>query len=205
MNKILKFLYIILGFATLTSCEEDMILDSEVPWQYGASVVFIFENEDGENLLNPNSSETIIPENPTFEGNIYVKTQDDTYRAYWSEFNDPDFKYNGTSLLPILYIRNLKNIKNPWEKWDPAQYDDQDYALCLCFPFHIPYPSHYDFIITSSYQIYIDGTDIRHTFTLTCPMNGYLDNADMEAHCKYLLDGVEPGEQPFRIVVKSKS
>ena len=195
------FLGMLAVFAS--ACKEDEIIGCQVPGYPDDTqeiLRIIVENENGENLLNPDTEGHWLPGVSWMEGNFFLSDLkcekcDLNWKEYKSGNRLPSYEYtNG------FVVRSLKLQTEPWQTWDVADYSDKDYSLAICaFCKREVLQSLYSF--KTKFSLYVPMREEPFVFEIT---GKYNDETHIYSDLKILMDSQEQESQLIHLVIPSR-
>ena len=195
------FLGMLAVFAS--ACKEDEIIGGQVPGYPDDTqeiLRVIVENENGENLLNPDTEGHWLPGVSWMEGNFFLsdlkcEKGDLNWKEYKSGNRLPSYEYtNG------FVVRSLKLQTEPWQTWDVSDYSDKDYSLAICaFCKREVLQSLYSF--KTKFSLYVPMREEPFVFEIT---GKYNDETHIYSDLKILMDSQEQESQLIHLVIPSR-
>lgn len=192
-------------FASACNEDDDIILNSP-PWpgypDWDQEILrVIVENENGENLLNPDTQGHWLPGVSWMAGNFYLSDLkyekcDLNWKEYKSGNRLPSYEYtNG------FVVRSLKLQTEPWQTWDVADYSDKDYSLAIsafCKRKELP-GCLYSF--KTKFSLYVPMREEPFVFEVTGKFD---DVTHIYSDLRILMDSQEKESQLIHLVIPSR-
>lgn len=193
-----------------SACKDDdvPVLNSP-PWptypDIGQEILrVIVEDENGENLLNPDTEGHWLPGISWMEGNFNLS--DSFYGMLdlnWEEYKSgerPNYDVNNS----LFVVRCLKEQTEPWQTWDVSDYSDKDYSLVIhawckrkCL-----YEYSYDlYSFKTKFSLYVPMREEPVVFEIT---GKYDDSTHLYSDLKILMDSQKQESQLIHLVIPSR-
>lgn len=191
-------------FASACKDDDDIILNSP-PWpgypdDTQEILRVIVENENGENLLNPDTEGHWLPGVSWMEGSFYMSDLKHEMRDLnWKEYKSGE-RLNRYDYTSIFIVRSLKLQTEPWQTWDVSTYSDKDYSLAICaFCKREVLQSLYSF--KTKFSLYVPMREEPFVFEIT---GKYNDGTHIYSDLKILMDSEEQESQLIHLVIPSR-
>lgn len=191
-------------FASACKDDDDIILNSP-PWpgypdDTQEILRVIVENENGENLLNPDTEGHWLPGVSWMEGSFYMSDlKHEMCDLNWKEYKSGE-RLNRYDYTSIFIVRSLKLQTEPWQTWDVSAYSDKDYSLVIsAFCKREVLQSLYSF--KTKFSLYVPMRQEPFVFEIT---GKYNDSTHLYSDLKILMDSEEQESQLIHLVIPSR-
>ena len=185
--------------------EEDKKLNSKAwpgyPDRYQELLRIVVENENGENLLNPDTEGHWLPGVSWMEGNFYFSDMKcKRCDLNWKEYKSGD-RLKSYEYINGFIVRSLKLQTEPWQTWDVSTYSDKDYSLAISAFCKREDISGYLFHFKTEFSLYVPMREEPFVFEIT---GKYNDETHLYSDLRILMDSQEQESQLIHLVIPSR-